>query len=60
MSDGVSTNFIGRLSGQKPEFDENILGAGAHIAKAADENVFNAKERYVDLSSVSAFCAKTT
>ena len=58
MFEGVNTNFIGRLLGQKPEFNGNIQGAGAHIAKA-DESVFNAKERNVDLREVSAFCATT-
>jgi len=55
MSNGVS--FIDRFP--KPEFNGNIQGAGAHIAKA-DGNVFNEKVRQVDLSGVSAFCAKTT
>ena len=58
MSDGVNTSFVGRLLGPKPELNGNIQGAGAHIAKA-DENVFKAKERPVDLSGVSAFCATT-
>ena len=56
MSDRVNTNFIDRLLAPKPEFNGNIQGAGAHIA-IADESVFNAKERQVDLSGVSTFCA---
>ena len=56
MSEGVNSSFIGRLLGP---IDANIQGAGAHVAKKPEEDIFNAKERNVDLSSVSAFCATT-